>query len=58
MRVPLLPLVVLLCALLASAGDGGDLAITAPGTIWTTDDKVLLAWECVAPHLHSACEPD
>lgn len=53
MRLLLLPLL-LLCALVARAGDGGDLAITAPGTIWMTDDKVLFAWKCVLLSLFPA----
>ncbi|GAA5934206.1 hypothetical protein JCM3775_006936 [Rhodotorula graminis] len=44
MRLLSLLLLLLLCAALTRAGNGGDLAITAPGTIWTTDERVLFAW--------------
>jgi len=48
MRLLRLPLfLLLLCATLAWAGDAGNIAITAPGTIWTTDDEVAFAWRWV-----------
>ncbi|TNY21370.1 hypothetical protein DMC30DRAFT_408610 [Rhodotorula diobovata] len=51
MRLLRLPLfLLLLCATLAWAGDAGNIAITAPGTIWTTDDEIAFAWSLVNGH--------